>query len=515
MSSIVSRPSTLGQIKANGFEQLSVKEELRNNMLKRLRSKEPLFPGIIGYEKTVLPGIINAILSQHNFILLGLRGQAKSRILRGLAGFLDEYVPVIAGSHLNESPFMPILSLSQQRVAELGDDLPIEWLHRDQRYHEKLATPDVTVADLVGDIDPIKAATKKLSYDDEEVIHYGIIPRTNRGIFSINELPDLSPRIQVALLNVLEEEDIQIRGFPLRIPLDVQLVFTANPEDYTNRGSIITPLKDRIDSQIITHYPDRLEHAMLITEQEAWIDRDSGCELRVPRYFRELVEDVTFEARKSEFIDQKSGVSARMPIALLENVLSNMERRAARLQEQVVYPRITDLHIALTAMTGKMELVYEGEQEGLILVARKIIGQAVKCTFRRYFPQPDVHVRNADKQRSVEEVAREEGTKSEQDDVDSFYQPIVNWFAEGQTVDTSDELASEDHLRCLNQVSGLREMAVKGFAIADEQEIALGMELILEGLHQHSMLSKRDLDSTTSYRDMLTAMFDQMTQDND
>lgn len=515
VSNIASLPSTFGDLKATGFKQRSVKEELRANMLVRLRADEPLFSGIIGYEKMVLPGIINAILSRHNFILLGLRGQAKSRILRALSGFLDEYVPTIAGSDLSESPFAPILALSRQRAEELGDDLPIEWLHRDERYHEKLATPDVTVADLIGDIDPIKAASKRLSYSDEAVVHYGIIPRTNRGIFAINELPDLPPRIQVALLNVLEEEDIQIRGFPLRIPLDIQLVFTANPEDYTNRGNIITPLKDRIDSQIITHYPECLEHAISITEQEAWTDRDGNYELHMPRYFRELIEEVTFEARKSEFVDQKSGVSTRMPISLLENVLSNMERRAVRLNEQVVYPRLTDLHTALTAMTGKMELVYEGEQEGPVLVARKIIGQAVKRTFRRYLPDPDVRSSGRDEQHREGEVEAAEGTGPEQDDTDSVYQPIVGWFADGQTVDTSDELATDEYIRRFDQVTGLRSMAVERFGIVEEQELGIGMEIVLEGLHQHSMLSKRDLDSSTSYRDMLKAMFDQMVKDGD
>ena len=509
-------PSTFGQLKAAGYRSRSVKDELRANVLIRLRADEPLFPGIIGYDKTVLPGIINALLSRHDFILLGLRGQAKSRILRALAGFLDEYVPVIAGSDLNESPFEPIVAPSRQRVQELGDDLPIDWMHRDERYHEKLATPDVTVADLIGDIDPIKAATKKLSYDEEGAIHYGIVPRANRGIFAINELPDLAPRIQVALLNVLEEEDIQIRGFPVRIPLDIQLVFSANPEDYTNRGNTITPLKDRIDSQIITHYPDRLEDAMAITAQEGWTDRDGDYELRMPRYFKELIEEVTFEARKSEFVDQKSGVSARMPIALLENVLSNMERRASHLRESVIYPRLTDLHTALTAMTGKMELVYEGEQEGLVLVARKIIGQAVKGTFRRYLPKPDVRSRKGDEQRHSEQSERTEGPEQpEQDETDSVYQPIVGWFAGGQTVDTSEELTTDEYIRRFGQVTGLREMAAEHFRIVEPRELGLGMELVLEGLHQHSMLSKRDLDSSTSYRDMLKAMFDRMSQDDD
>ena len=515
VTSTSSLPSTFGQLKASGYHPRSTKDELRANLLMRLRAEETLFPGIIGYDKTVLPGVVNAVLSRHDFILLGLRGQAKSRLLRALGGFLDEYVPMIAGSDLNESPFDPILAHSRQLVKDLGDDLPIEWLHRDERYHEKLATPDVTVADLIGDIDPIKAATKRLSYDEEEVIHYGIIPRANRGIFAINELPDLAPRIQVALLNVLEEEDIQIRGFPVRIPLDVQLVFSANPEDYTNRGRIITPLKDRIDSQIITHYPECLEDALAITAQEGWTNREGDHELRLPNYFKELIEEVTFEARRSEFVDQKSGVSARMSIALVENVLSNMERRACLLREQVIYPRLTDLHTALTAITGKIELVYEGEQEGPVLVARKIIGQAVKRTFCRYLPKPDVRSRRSDDQRYSEQSNQaDESEEPEQDEMDSFYKPIVEWFAEGQTVDTSDYLTTDEYIRRFRQVTGLREMAAEHFQIVEFQELGLGMELVLEGLHQHSILSKRDLDNSTSYRDMLKAMFDQMSQED-
>jgi len=354
-------PRTLGDLKKSGYKPKSVKEEMRANVVRMLRAKEELFPGIIGYESTVIPGLVNAILSHHDLILLGLRGQAKTRILRSLVRLLDERIPVIAETEINDDPFNPVSRKGREAVAARGDDTPIEWIGRD-RYREKLATPDVTIADLIGDIDPIKAATRKLTYADEEVIHFGIIPRTNRGIFAINELPDLPPRIQVGLLNIMEEKDIQIRGFPIRMKLDIVMVYSANPEDYTNRGNIITPLKDRIDSQIITHYPQDRQAAMRITAQEAWTARDCGIELFMPDWFRELVEEVAFAARASEFVNQASGVSARMSISLMENVLSNMERRAIMHGEKCVYPRIGDLHAAVTAITGKVELVYEGEQ---------------------------------------------------------------------------------------------------------------------------------------------------------
>ena len=511
-------PRTLAELRAAGYpEGRSVKDEMRANLVRMLQAGTDiadLFPGILGYEKTVLPGLVNAVLSRHDFILLGLRGQAKTRILRSLVRFLDQSIPAIAGTDLNEDPFNPITEQGRRLLAEHGDATPLRWIGRDERYQEKLATPDVTIADLIGDVDPIKAATQRLSYADQGVIHYGIVPRTNRGIFAINEVPDLPPRIQVGLLNILEEKDFQIRGFPLRIPLDICMVFSANPEDYTNRGNIISPLKDRIDSQIITHYPQDMEHALAITRQEAWEGRDGAAQgsdgaarIEIPGYYRELIEDVAFEARESEFVDQKSGVSARMTIALLENVISNVERRCFRHGDRLACPRLSDLHQALPAITGKLELVYEGEQEGPALVARKIIGQAVRRTFRRYFPKPDVKVRDS------KEGKEGEGGKEESDS-SSPYNPIVAWFADGNTVETADDLTGAEYRRRFEQVSGLRELATAGLRIEAEEEVGLGMELVLEGLHQHSMLSKRDLESATSYRDMLKAMFDQMSNED-
>jgi len=323
----MNKPTTLLELRESGYTVRSVKDELRENLIAGLKSNRPLFPGIVGYDKTVVPALINALLAKHDIILLGLRGQAKSRIVRQLFTLLDEYIPVVEGSEINDNPFAPVSKHGMDLVRDMGDRTPIEWLHRSHRYGEKLATPDVTMADLIGDIDPIKAAAQRLHYAHEGAIHFGIIPRTNRGIFAINELPDLQPRIQVGLFNILEERDIQIRGFNVRIPLDIVILFTANPEDYTNRGNIITPLKDRIDSQILTHYPRSMEDAILITEQEAHVSRN-GKQIVIPRFFREIIEQVAFEARKSEFVDQKSGVSARLTIAAMENLVSNAERRA-------------------------------------------------------------------------------------------------------------------------------------------------------------------------------------------
>src|SRR5258706_1766413 len=377
---------TLGELRATGYRITSVKEEMRRNLLAAIARGETLFPGIHGYERTVIPAIHNAILSRHDIILLGLRGQAKTRILRSLTALLDERIPIIAGCEINDSPFAPTCKRCRRLAADQVDDLPIAGMHRDEPYREKLATPDVTVADLVGDIDPIKAANQRLTYADEEVIHYGIIPRTNRGIFAINELPDLAPRIQVALLNILEERDLQIRGFPVRIPMDIVLVFSANPEDYTSRGNIITPLKDRIDSQILTHYPQSVETAMRITTQEAWLDRSNEAEIDIPDYMRSLVEQIAFVARESELVDQSSGVSARLTIAAMELLQSNLERRAAMTGDAHVFPRLADLAMLLPAITGKVEMVYEGEQQGAEVVARKLIGQAVGKLFATKFP---------------------------------------------------------------------------------------------------------------------------------
>jgi magnesium chelatase subunit I len=512
----VELPKTIGQLKKTGYRSRTIKEEMRENIVRMLRDKEELFPGIIGYEKTVIPGLVNAVLSMHDFILLGLRGQAKTRILRGLVRLLDERVPMIAGTETNDDPFHPISKKGKEMAATMRDETPVEWLGREDRYREKLATPDVTIADLIGDIDPIKAATRKLTYADEEVIHYGIIPRTNRGIFAINELPDLPPRIQVGLLNIMEEKDIQIRGFPVRLSLDILMVYSANPEDYTNRGNIITPLKDRIDSQILTHYPTDREAAMAITAQEAWTKRDGAFELAMPKWFRELIEDVAFAARKSEYVNQASGVSARMSISLMENVLSNMERRGLIQREKQVYPRISDLHAAVTAITGKVELVYEGEQQGSVIVARKIIGEAVKETFRRYFPNPSPKKqRKEPSEDQPQRPARQETTP---------FQPVLNWFSKGNTVETSDDIPYADYCQRLEKVDGLKEITAKYLKTTEpevatahggrETAFALGMELVLEGLHQHSMVSKWEDKSRTMYRDMLKAMFDQMAKND-
>src|SRR6266576_5560895 len=377
---------TLGELRASGYQVRSVKDEMRGNLLAFIARGQKTFSGIHGYERTVIPAIHNAVLSKHDIILLGLRGQAKTRILRSLTNLLDERVPIIAGCEINDSPLAPTCKRCRRLAVEQGEDLPIAWLTRDERYREKLATPDVTVADLVGDIDPIKAANQRLTYADEEVIHYGIIPRTNRGIFAINELPDLAPRIQVALLNILEERDLQIRGFPVRIPMDDVLVFSANPEDYTSRGNIITPLKDRIDSQILTHYPQNVQTALEITKQEAWTERSAKAKIEIPDYVRELVEQVAFVARDSELVDQSSGVSARLTIAAMEVRTELLHRRAALTGDAHMFPRLADLAMLLPAITGKVEMVYEGEQQGSEVVARKLIGLAVGKLFESKFP---------------------------------------------------------------------------------------------------------------------------------
>jgi magnesium chelatase subunit I len=507
---LVKLAKTLGELKSSGYVPKTIKEEMRSNLIRMLRSREDLFPGIIGYDSTVIPGLVNAILSRHDFILLGLRGQAKTRILRGLTRFLDEQLPIIAGTDTNDDPFAPVSRKGRETLSSMGDATPIEWLGRDARYREKLATPDVTIADLIGDIDPIKAATRKLAYADEEVIHFGIIPRTNRGIFAINELPDLPPRIQVGLLNIMEEKDIQIRGFPIRMQLDILMVYSANPEDYTNRGNIITPLKDRIDSQIITHYPQDRQAAMRITAQEAWTERKSGIELVLPDWYRELVEEVAFAARASEYVNQASGVSARMSISLMENVMSNMERRGIIQQTQREYPRIGDLHAAVTAITGKVELVYEGEQQGAAIVARKIIGEAVKETFRRWFPDPTPKKKKKDRGESEENPQQPSGRQEP-----SPFQNILSWFSKGNTVETSDEITHDEYVKRLEKVTGLKEIAAKHLDLKDGNGIALGMEFVLEGLHQHSMVSKREEGTRTAYRDMLKAMFDHMATSSD
>ncbi|MCU1349887.1 MAG: Magnesium chelatase [Acidobacteria bacterium] len=514
---------TLGELRASGYNVRSVKDEMRDNLLAMIARGQTTFPGIHGYERTVIPAIHNAILSRHDIILLGLRGQAKTRILRSLTALLDERVPVIEGCEINDSPFQPVCKRCRRLATEKGDDLPLSWMARDERYREKLATPDVTVADLIGDIDPIKAANQRLTYADEEVIHYGIIPRTNRGIFAINELPDLAPRIQVALLNILEERDLQIRGFPVRIPMDVVLVFSANPEDYTSRGNIITPLKDRIDSQILTHYPQDIDTARRITGQEAWLERGQTSAIEVPPYVADLVENIAFVARQSDLVDQSSGVSARLTIAAMELLQSNMERRAALTHENSAFPRLSDLAMLLPAITGKVEMVYEGEQQGAEVVARKLIGEAVAKLFATKFPpieRAGVGARNErnrgldlDEEELDDAFAGRRGRKQQhrqqrQEEKPSSpaepnYDAILAWFVEGNKITLSDEQPFDAYFTELKRVPKLIETSKKYMQAGNDRELAFWMEMILEGLHQSLRLSREDLDSTITFQEMM------------
>jgi magnesium chelatase subunit I len=506
----MSRPATVGELKESGYRPRGVKEELRENLRRALSHGENPFEGIHGYERTVLPALHNAILSRHDFLLLGLRGQAKTRLLRMLVNLLDPEIPAIAGSELNEDPFAPITKYGRRILAEKGDSTPIDWIAREERYREKLATPDVTIADLIGDVDPIKAATERRSYSDEEVIHFGIVPRTNRGIFAINELPDLQPRIQVGLLNILEERDLQIRGFPVRIPLDILLVFSANPEDYTNRGNIITPLKDRISSQILTHYPDDVKTAARITAQEAWTEREQAQpSVELPDFFRDLVEEIAFAARGSEFVDQSSGVSARMPISAIEILVSNLERRGLRHAEKRVAPRLCDLPATLPAITGKVEMVYEGEQQGAEVVAKRLIGTAVKKLFDSRFPAPDSGRSTQRRREDLEDGSEEMGpvrrarANPPPEKIHPLYEPIVEWFAAGNKITLSDDTPFREHLATLESVPGLRKAVEEHFAPATPEERCVGMELVLEGLTQHLKIAREDLDSKVSYTEML------------
>lgn len=489
--------NTIGELRKSGYSVLLVKDEVRKNLIDKVKRKEPLFPGIVGFEQTVVPSLINAILAKHDIMFLGLRGQAKSRMVRLLPLLLDEYIPVIKGCEINDNPFKAVCKRCVDLVREHGDDVEIEWLHRDARLGEKLATPDVTIADLIGDIDPIKAASQRLHYSHEGAIHFGIIPRTNRGIFAINELPDLQPRIQVGLFNIMEEKDIQIRGFNIRIPLDIMMVFTANPEDYTNRGNIITPLKDRIDSQILTHYPRTVEDAIRITEQESWTMRDD-YEIIIPHFFKEIIEQIAFEARKSEFVDQKSGVSARLTIASMENLVSNAERRAVCTSDRCVVPRICDLAHALPGMTGKIELVFEGEQEGPVKVSKALVGKAVRETFKRYFPDP-----------LQRKPTRMHTGETRQPVDDSEYAKITNWFETGNKVEIADDMPQEEYFNELNRVNGLRDVTRKHMKIPElnRYELASAMEFALDGLHQFSKIAKDEIDHVTSYKDLVGSIF--------
>jgi magnesium chelatase subunit I len=478
--------TTLGQLKAAGYEPKSVKQELRDNLIAKLRNQEDVFPGIWGYEETVIPDMQRAILSMHHINLLGLRGQAKTRLARMLVDLLDEYIPVVAGSELNDDPLQPLSVYAKHLIQEKEDETPITWMHRSERYTEKLATPDVSVADLIGDADPIKAATLKLPYSDERVIHFGLIPRSHRGIFVINELPDLQARIQVSLFNILQEGDIQIRGFKVRLPLDIQFVFTANPEDYTNRGSIVTPLKDRIDSQIITHYPKSIEVGKKITLQEAKIHKEQLQIVNTNQLVNDLIEQVAIEARDSEFVDAKSGVSARLTISAYESTISAAERRALLNGEAHTYVRVTDFLSAVPALTGKVELVYEGEQEGPSIVAQKLMGKAIRSQFLNYFPDPD-------KQKKLKDQ--------------NAYKKITDWFGEGHTLDILQDMSAAEYNKSLNSVPGLAALVDKLHSKSDSQTKIFMMEFCLHGLAEHSLISRNKLTAGLQFKDLLSSMF--------
>lgn len=482
----ISKITTLGQLRASGYRPRSIKEELRTNLIQKLKNKQNVFEGIWGYEETVIPDLERAILAEHDINLLGLRGQAKTRLARLMVNLLDEHIPVIDGSELNDDPLNPISRYGRDKLKELGDDVPVVWMDRNERYTEKLATPDVSIADLIGDVDPIKAAALKLPYSDERVIHFGLIPRSHRCIFVINELPDLQARIQVALFNILQEGDIQIRGFKIRLPLDLQFVFTANPEDYTNRGSIVTPLKDRIDSQIITHYPKTIEIGKRITSQEARIKEEQHKSVSINEIALDLIEQIAFEARKSEYVDSKSGVSARLTISAYENLMAGAERRTIINNEKNTIVRLGDFIGVVPAITGKVELVYEGEQEGPGIVAQNLIGKAIRSQFIGYFPDPDKFRKQKEK---------------------SPYRKIADWFSEGNTVDLLHDMPNADYEKALKSVPGLADL-VNEFHKGQDQAIKLFlMEFALHGLAEFSLISKHNLTAGLKFKDLLSSMF--------
>jgi magnesium chelatase subunit I len=503
----IQKIKTLGQLKKSSYQSRSIKEEIRNNLIVSIRNKQNPFEGILGYDDTVIPDTERALLSRHNILFLGLRGQAKTRMARQMVDLLDEYIPVIAGSEVNDDPLQPLSKFAKDQIAEHGDETPIQWLHRSERYGEKLATPDVSVADLIGDIDPIKAANLKLSFADEKVIHYGIIPRSNRGIFVINELPDLQARIQVALFNILQEGDIQIRGFKLRMPLDILFVFTANPEDYTNRGSIVTPLKDRIESQILTHYPKDLETSLSITEQEADILDEQKEKVSISDLIKRLVEQVAFEARANEYVDKKSGVSARLTIAAYENAVSSAERRAIIHNEKNTQVWISDLAGIIPSITGKIELVYEGEQEGPYQVAVNLVDRSIRSQFIQYFPNPE----QLKKKRNTGKRSTEEK------EPDNPYRAITKWFDAGNHLDLLLDMKDADKIAHLYKVDGLYGFVKKYFPHANEKENALLMEFVLHGLSSYSMISKKVIDGRIEFKDLMGSMMNlgAMHEDDD
>lgn len=492
----IKKIKTVGELKKSGYKPTSIKEEVRKNLIEKIKNKENAFTGILGYEDSVIPDTERALLSRHNILFLGLRGQAKTRMARQMIDLLDDYIPVVAGSEVNDDPLQPLSKYAKDVIAEYGDDTPIQWIHKSERYGEKLATPDVSVADLIGDIDPIKAANLKLSFADERVIHYGIIPRSNRGIFVINELPDLQARIQVALFNILQEGDIQIRGFKLRMPLDILFVFTANPEDYTNRGSIVTPLKDRIESQILTHYPKTIETSLAITEQEAHIHTEQKKIVEVSDLIKRLIEQVSFEARANEYVDKKSGVSARLTIAAFENAVSSAERRAIIHAEKKTQVWISDLVGIIPSITGKIELVYEGEQEGPYQVAVNLVDKSIRTQFIQYFPNPE----QTKKRRSS-------GKKSaEEKEEENPYKSITRWFDAGNHLDIFVDINDADKIAALYKVDGLFAFVKKHFHHANELETALLMEFVLHGLAAYSLISKKVIEGKIEFKDLMGSM---------
>jgi len=478
---------TLGQLKAAGYQTKTIKEELRANLIDKLKKKENAFEGIWGYEETVIPDLERAILAGHDVNLLGLRGQAKTRLARLMVNLLDEYIPVIEGSELNDDPQNPISRFGKDTIKEHGDNTRIDWMHRDDRYTEKLATPDVSIADLIGDVDPIKAATLKLPYSDERVIHFGLIPRAHRCIFVINELPDLQARIQVSLFNILQEGDIQIRGFKLRLLLDLQFVFTANPEDYTNRGSIVTPLKDRIDSQIITHYPKTIEIGKKITQQEARVTAAQKKVVSFIELAKDLVEQIAVEARKSEYVDAKSGVSARLTISAYEALVAAAERRTIINSEKSTIIRITDFVGVIPSITGKVELVYEGEQEGPGIVAQNLVGKAIRTQFVNYFPDPE----------KFRKTAKDKNP----------YKKITAWFSDGNSIDLLGDMTNQDYEKTLKAVPGLSDL-INEYQKGEEATTKLFlMEFALHGLAEYSLISKHYLAKGLQFKDLLSGMF--------
>ncbi len=479
--------ATLGELKASGYKRTSVKDELRGNLIRKLRAGETLFPGIVGYSETVIPQLVNAILARHNIILLGLRGQAKSRIIRQLTELLDEHIPIIAGSEVNDDPFSPISAFGRGQLELHGDSLPIDWASRHRRFVEKLATPDVTIADIIGDVDPIKAAKGGHLLSDELTIHYGLLPRANRGIFAINELPDLAGKIQVGLFNIMQEGDVQIKGYPVRLLLDVMLIFSANPEDYTARGKIITPLKDRIGAEITTHYPSELPTAIQITRQEAWVERDGFNEhLHIPEFLREVVEQIAFEARDDQRVDKHSGVSQRLPITVIESVISNAERRALLTGEDEIVPRVSDVYAAIPSMTGKMELEYEGEQIGANRIAKDLIKRAAGEIFEGYFVGID-------------------------------FARTVQWFDEGNNLRLADTASAEECRRLLDAVPELIETSLIPFDFKkSDAQVVAACEFVLEGLYAQNKISRNEEGGYTAVtkakKDRRGMIYDDLTE---